>query len=125
MTKQQSAILEVIKASPFHMTADEIYLAAKAKLPTLGLATVYRNLIALCNDSIIRKVEIPGGPDRYDRNTVPHDHMFCTRCGQMFDCMVELNDFMDRIEAGGAKVLNYHLQISCICSSCLAQDETA
>lgn len=125
MTKQQAAILRVIQASPFHMTADEIYLAAKAEMPKLGIATVYRNLSSLCGAGIIRKIEIPGGPDRYDRNTKPHDHMVCTRCGEMLDCSVELEDFLNRIEAGGAKVTGYHLQVSCICSRCLAKEDAS
>lgn len=125
MTKQQAAILRVIQASPFHMTADEIYLAAKAEMPKLGIATVYRNLSSLCSEEVIRKIEIPGGPDRYDRKTKPHDHMVCIRCGEMLDCSVELEDFLNRIEAGGAKVTGYHLQVSCICSRCLAKENTS
>ena len=125
MTKQQATILRVIQASPFHMTADEIYLAAKAEMPKLGIATVYRNLSSLCGEGIIRKIEIPGGPDRYDRNTKPHDHMVCTRCGEMLDGSVELEDFLNRIEAGGAKVTGYHLQVSCICSRCLAKEDAS
>ena len=125
MTKQQATILRVIQASPFHMTADEIYLAAKAEMPKLGIATVYRNLSSLCGAGIIRKIEIPGGPDRYDRNTKPHVHMVCTRCGEMLDCSVELEDFLNRIEAGGAKVTGYHLQVSCICSRCLAKEDAS
>ncbi len=122
MTKQQSAILRVIRETPFHMTADEIFLAAKAEIPRLGIATVYRNLSSLCAEGIIRKIEISGGPDRYDRNTHPHDHMICTRCGEMLDCSVELEDFLNRIEATGAKVTGYQLQVSCICSKCQARE---
>ena len=44
MTKQREMILQIIRSSPGHLTADEIFAEAKKEMPKIALGTVYRNL---------------------------------------------------------------------------------
>lgn len=125
MTRQKAAVLRVIQASPFHLTAEEVRAAARTEIPNIGIATVYRNLHALCGEGCIRRVEMPGEPDRYDRNLQPHDHMVCVRCGRIFDCAVRLDDLPERLHAGGARIIGFQLQIQCICRDCLAREDAS
>lgn len=123
MTRQKAAVLRVIQASPFHLTAEEVHAAARALIPNIGVATVYRNLRALSDEGRISRVETPGEPDRYDRNLQSHDHMYCVRCGRIFDCKARLDDLADRLDTGGARILGCQLRIQCICADCLARED--
>ena len=53
VTKQRTAILDIIKQSHDRLTAHEI--AGQTKI---GLATVYRNLEILCDTDVIEKAKI-------------------------------------------------------------------
>ena len=64
-TKQRQLILEAVRATNSHPTADELFQMIRRKLPTISLATVYRNLNFLSDIGEIRKLSMPG----------MHDHM--------------------------------------------------
>ena len=63
-TKQRQLILEAVRATNSHPTADELFQMIRRKLPTISLATVYRNLNFLSEIGEIRKLAMPGMPDR-------------------------------------------------------------
>ena len=65
-TKQRQLILNAVMASTAHPTADELFQQIRGQLPTISLATVYRNLNLLSADGVIRKIEMPGMPARFD-----------------------------------------------------------
>ena len=73
-------ILEIIRSSETHMTAEQVFFTLKQSCPSVVLATVYNNLNSLYQQGKIRKISVEGCPDRYDRNT-RHDHLVCRRCG--------------------------------------------
>ena len=43
-SKQREHILKTLRENVIHPTADEIYALARKEMPSLSLATVYRNL---------------------------------------------------------------------------------
>ena len=51
-TKQRAAILEILRKSGFHPTAEAIYREARKVLPNISLGTVYRNLNFLRNNFV-------------------------------------------------------------------------
>lgn len=118
MTKQKKAVLDAVQSPADHPTADEIYAIAKIAVPNIGLGTVYRNLNTLCSEGIIKKIEMPGGPDRFDKDTSPHDHMVCKECGSIIDFRVDMSDLKNKIEKKGIKVLSHSVQIVCLCGEC-------
>lgn len=84
-SKQREAVRQVVLDSHTHPTAEEVHVAAKQVIPDIGLSTVYRNLSSLVEMGDIRRVSIPGGPERFDGFTDRHDHAICQRCGKIFD----------------------------------------
>jgi len=54
MTKQRGVILEEIKMTVSHPTADEIYESVRKRLPSISLGTVYRNLDILASCGMIK-----------------------------------------------------------------------
>lgn len=84
-TPQRRLIAEIVRQSPDHPTAEEIYRRAVSRAPNLSLGTVYRNLALLCEMREIQRIPVPNGPDHYDFRIPEHCHFLCTGCGRMFD----------------------------------------
>lgn len=117
MTRQRQLILAIIEEARDHPTAQQIFDRARQKMPSIALGTVYRNLGLLADSGEVRRIVVPGQPERYDRVGDPHDHIVCARCGRIVD--VRLFDLRPAIEKEtGLTVLSYELQVSCICPDC-------
>ena len=117
MTKNQTLILDIIRAAPRHMTAEQIFLAAKETRPGIAMATVYNSLGALTAAGLIRRLHIVGQADRYDRNVDQHEHLVCDGCGKITDEKFE--DFLRELSArAGLDVSSYELNMHYLCASC-------
>ena len=85
-TKQKEIILDILEHNRIHPTIHEIYELAKEKYPTIGQATIYRNVNRLVDEGKILKI-----PNRtndsyhYDINISSHDHLLCKGCGKIID----------------------------------------
>ena len=90
LTKQRQAVLQVVRESCLHLTANEVFLAAKQLLPTISFATVYNSLRFLKEAGHIAEITFGNGASRYDRMTHRHDHAICTRCGTLVDIEMEI-----------------------------------
>lgn len=117
MTKQRKLIHQIICDSPMHLSAEEIYFEAKKQCPSIAVGTVYRNLNLMVEEGEILKIEAPGQPVRFDKNTHPHEHFFCGSCGRLFDLNVK--GIKELIEAqSGLTVESYTLSVRCRCQNC-------
>ena len=88
-TIQRSLVFETVNKLQCHATADEIYKTIVKEHPNVSRATVYRNLNLLSEMGDIRKIEIPGGADRFDHLCHDHCHVKCEKCGRIFDVDME------------------------------------
>lgn len=84
MTNQRKAILEYLRSTKTHPTADMVYKAISEKLPQITLATVYRNLNVLVEDGQAIKFEV-NKEARFDADTSFHQHCICKHCGAITD----------------------------------------
>ncbi|MBQ8859347.1 MAG: transcriptional repressor [Clostridia bacterium] len=121
MTKNKALLLDIVREAPQHMTAEQLYLLAKARAPGIAMATVYNNLGALAEEGLIRRLHIDGLADRYDRNTDPHEHFICKECGEITDILFP--DFTAELEKRlGQAIASYELNIRGTCPSCKKQN---
>lgn len=89
LTKQREVVLNVIQSSREHLTANEVFAAAKLDLPTISFATVYNSLRFLKDSGRIAEISFGNGASRFDRMTHRHDHAICTSCGTLVDIEME------------------------------------
>lgn len=117
MTEQRRLITEIIQMTDGHMTAEEIYLAAREQMPCIAMGTVYRNLGLMERAGEIMRIPLTDAPDRYDRNTHMHEHMLCRKCGTLEDValpgLLEVMNSMTEM-----KIESYALSLHGICSAC-------
>lgn len=120
-TIQRSLVLGAVNRLRRHVTADEVHAEIVREHATVGRGTVYRNLNQLASEGAIRKVEIPGGADRYEGRCDDHHHAKCTTCGRVFD--IEMEHFEDLVQsvkdAHGFEISGHDIMFRGTCPGCL------
>ena len=99
-TKQRQIIQDVMDEAARPLSVDEILAAAQKAKPSLGIATVYRNVKALVEDGRAVTVDLPGEGPRYELAGKGHHHHFqCRGCGKVFEtkaCIQSLRELISR-----------------------------
>lgn len=120
-TKQKQIILDILENNRIHPTINEIYNMAKTKYPTIGQATVYRNVNHLVEEG--KLIKIPNNTnnlDHYDINTSIHSHLICRKCGRIID--VFDNDYTKLFNSfetnKSIKIDKVMIILEGICSNC-------
>ncbi|MFL6373043.1 MAG: transcriptional repressor [Pyrinomonadaceae bacterium] len=90
LTKQREVVLEVVRDSRTHLTANEVFSEAKLRLPSISFATVYNSLRFLKEAGHIAEIRFGNGASRFDGITSRHDHALCTKCGALVDIEMKL-----------------------------------
>lgn len=92
LTKQRLAVLQAIRESELHLTANEVFENARRILPSISFATVYNSLHHLKKEGFINEVRFGMEATRYDRNLSRHDHAICNKCGKLVDLELSIPD---------------------------------
>lgn len=118
-TKQRRLILEEVQSRCDHPTADQIYLAVRAKDGRISRGTVYRNLGILEEEHELTHVKVPAA-DRYDSRVDPHYHMVCTRCGAVMDAPFPYQGAFDQQTepATGFRIECHRTVFEGLCAEC-------
>ena len=119
-TIRRSLVLAAVNRLQNHATADEIYEDVANDNPTVSRGTVYRNLKQLSDAGEIRKLEVPGGADRYDHLCHNHYHARCLKCRRVFD--VDM-DCIDNLAAAtgdthGFEISGHDIMFKGVCPDC-------
>lgn len=119
-SKQRELILNTVLENRVHPTADFIYTYLKKDNPNLSLGTVYRNLAQLVEHGFIRKVSIPGYPDKFDGNLDSHYHLICEKCGEIYDLDSKVLDNLNITLSNelGIDVTSSSITLKGICNNC-------
>lgn len=119
-TIQKELVRDAVYELKRHVTANEVYEFLKKSYPTIGKATVYRNLETLSSEGFLRKIEIPDGPNRFDFTLKNHYHVKCIKCNEIFDVdMEEITDLIEKIHnTHGIEFLDYDILFKGICPKC-------
>ena len=120
MTKQRKAILNILKSTNIHPTADWIYEQVKEEIPNISLGTVYRNLNVLSEMGEIMVLDYGSTYSRYDGTPENHYHFKCEKCGRVFDLDQDVfEDLNKKVEKKTPYKVNQHrLEFYGICDEC-------
>jgi len=118
-TVQRQLILDAVEALDKHATAEEVYQYIAVKNPSIGKATVYRNLGRMAESGRLLSIGSLLGSVHYDHNTHEHHHFVCKVCESVYD--VE-GDFLGMIEAAAKsemyEIEGFEIQFSGVCKKC-------
>ena len=117
-TQQRRAIREAFTRTRRPLAPQEVLEAAHEDAPTLGIATVYRNVKALVEEGLLKAVELPGDAPRYELADMGHHHHFhCNVCGKVFDiegCVGHLSSIVPK----GFKLERHDITLYGRCPAC-------
>ncbi len=124
LTRQREVVLEVIRASDGHLTANEVFENSKARLPGISFATVYNSLRFLKEAGHITEIQFGSGASRFDRMTSRHDHAICTKCGKLVDIEMEHPQELVQQAVAYSKFKPESLEFTLrgICPECIKKD---
>lgn len=119
MTRQRMAILEVLRATDSHPTADWVYTQVRDILPKISLGTVYRNLNLLRDLGEIQELTYGSNFSRFDGNPDEHPHFYCNSCHRVYDLDFEV-ELAQKAEAiSGFQVERTRVEFDGVCANCL------
>ncbi len=117
-TRQRRAIRRVFTETARPLSPDDVLELAQRSVPSLGLATVYRNIRRLHDDGWLAEVELPGGGMRYELAARPHHHHFlCRACDQAFD-VHNCPESVEELAPDGFTVEGHELILFGLCAAC-------
>ena len=120
-SRKREAILQKIRGSHIHPTAEWVYQELKNEYPDLSLGTVYRNLTRFKEDGTIRSLGVINGQEHFDGELNAHDHFLCVECGQILDLArpAFLEEIIEHLEkTGNLVVRSYDLLLRGTCPAC-------
>jgi Fur family peroxide stress response transcriptional regulator len=120
LTRKREAVLQVIREREDHPTANDIFEAARRRLPGISHATVYNSLRFLKEAGLVHEIKFGDGASRYDRETDRHDHALCSHCGKLVD--FDLPQTAELMTAAARrskfKPESVHLTLKGVCPDC-------
>ena len=117
MTSQKTIILDFLRETKIHPTAEQVFLEVQKKLPRISQATVYRILDGFVKNGNIQSVA--GKTTRFDGNKQAHQHFICNNCNTIIDIFDEkieryLNDRKATVQNGRVESFNVDFRGQCV-----------
>lgn len=122
VTPQRQCIFRLLHGNDAHPTAESVYEAARAQMPTISLKTVYQTLNDLAEMGEIQALDLGTGSGRFDPNVDVHHHLVCERCGKVRDLYAELDLTVPRGRAKGFTVRNAEVVFRGLCDNCKREE---
>ena len=120
--RKRDAILNCLRQTTVHPSAEWLFDALKSEHSDISLATVYRNLSLFMQQGTIASLGTVAGVERFDGNTEPHVHFICTQCASILDLSdMEVPEALNNAasKSAGGKVAGCQLTFTGICGHCL------
>ena len=120
VTHQRQVLYEVMQAMDGHPSPEEVYAQVREQIPSISLATVYKNIHVFVESGVLREVSLHHGTVRVERNEKDHHHMVCSRCKAIADIGAEELGLrpQHRLLPGGFLVERYAVDVIGLCAKC-------
>ena len=126
VTHQRQVIFETLTAMHGHPSPEAVYDVVKNRIPSISLATVYKNLNTFEEHGLVHEVSPHHGSARFETNPSPHHHLVCLRCKAIVDVPaadVEPVRLKKRAPAG-FRIQRYSVEMLGLCGDCAKQHES-
>ncbi|PZT70284.1 transcriptional repressor [Streptomyces sp. SW4] len=85
VTAARVALLETVREGG-HLDAESVASGVRRRVGHISLQAVYEGLHALTDAGLVRRIDPPGGPARFEgRVGDNHHHLVCRSCGALAD----------------------------------------
>jgi Fe2+ or Zn2+ uptake regulation protein len=123
VTHQRQVIYETLRAMHGHPSREEVYERVKARIPSVSLATVYKNIHLFIESGLFSEVSLHHGLLRVETNAKPHHHLVCTSCKSITDIDAAELGFVSKVSKakklrGGFLAQRYAVDVLGLCPDC-------
>jgi Fe2+ or Zn2+ uptake regulation protein len=120
ITHQRQVIWETLMDMHDHPSPETVYDRVKKRIPSISLATVYKNVNTFIEHGLVGEVSLHRGSSRIETNVDPHHHFVCTRCRNIFDFD---EDYLDppqlkKRAPAGFRIHRYYIEVQGLCRKC-------
>ncbi len=120
VTHQRAVIYEALARSHDHPTPEAVYETVREKIPSISLATVYKNIRAFEEAGLLRQVTPLHESVRLDANLSDHHHLVCLRCKSVTDLPA---DSIEPVRVKGRlptrfRVERFNVEVLGLCARC-------
>jgi Fur family ferric uptake transcriptional regulator len=129
-TQQRRVIVQHFLELNTHVDADELHRKVNAEGHDVGLATIYRTLNLLTEAGLVEQKSFKDGRSVFEvaHPHLHHDHLICTRCGQVIEFeSEEIESAQEAIAAKfGIKLMSHRLDLFGECldeAACLVRSQ--
>lgn len=121
ITKTRRLLFSVLIKSGQPLSSSEILSKLKKDIPSLNRSTIYRELMFLCSNDILKEVMISGRPPLYEVASGHCHHLVCKRCQKVK--AIEMDKHLEEAEKKigrqeGFKITDHSLEFYGLCSEC-------
>jgi Fe2+ or Zn2+ uptake regulation protein len=120
LTHQRWVIYRFLAGTALHPTPEATFEQVRKQIPTISLATIYKNIRTFLDVGLLREVSTPGQAMRLDANLESHHHLVCAGCGTILDlpedsvAPVHLKEPLPK----GFRVERYNVSFLGFCGEC-------
>jgi len=116
-----TALLTLMRERHHHAwTLEDLHAALGERDIAADFSSVFRAAEKLAAAGEIRKLILEDGRARFELRDAHHDHLHCTRCGELvpIPCLLGAGNFAALERETGIAILDHHLVLSGICRDC-------
>ena len=120
-SRKRELILDKIKSSACHPTADWLFTELRNDNHDISLDTIYRNLRLFKDEGIITSLGIINGQEHFETTDIWHGHFICKTCNIVKDIDLDniTNSFTNVANIQAAQVDKVDLTVHGICDDCM------
>jgi Fur family ferric uptake transcriptional regulator len=123
-----TALLTLMRERDHHAwTLEDLHAGLAGRAVPADFSSVFRAAEKLAGEGILRKLTLDDGRARFELVDTHHDHLHCTRCGELvpIPCLIGPANFAALEREAGIAILDHHLVLSGICRNCRASPREA
>ena len=117
-TPQRLAIADALHTNG-HIAIEPLYEVMSKKFTSLSLATIYKNINLMLENSFIQEVKIPHSKSVYELSKELHSHLVCSECAMVEDIVLDLDSIIQTArQKSDFSIESTDLVLSGICQKC-------
>ena len=117
-TPQRLAITDILYKQG-HINIESLSEVMIKKFSSISLATIYKNINLMLENSLIEEVKIPHAKPVYELTKEAHSHLVCEECGEIQDIMINLEKIIEETSKSSTfKIKSSDLALSGLCKNC-------
>lgn len=108
-TPQRLAITDILYSNG-HVNIEFLYESMLHKFNSISLATIYKNINLMLENSFVQEVKIPNSKSVFELTKEAHSHLVCEHCGNVEDISINLDDVLNNT----SKITNFQIDSAAV-----------